>query len=362
MAPFREDTAAFEDAPLVLGAASSSMVLTLVYFSLFRHPLREEELLSYTHFYAISREAGLAAIRNLIDRGILESSGGLLCLRGDWALVKVRAEREARAEAWQPRVSRSIRTLSRLPFLRGLFISGSLSKGTQDPDGDIDFLVVTAPNRLWTARFFVSILLKLKPRAHRSNYCVNYFLSEDHLPIPDRTLFSATEIAFLKPALNPEVCAAFFEQNDWIRTFYPNWTPPEGPKPARRASRFQRLLEWPLAGALGDLFEARISRWYFKRIGRYMDHLPPGKTPADFRVGPKEYKGHDRGRHEQTQRGWHERVHRLEADLGIRLIRWPWAMTLATRGGVPAIIRPRGTSPRSVMPLKVTGRRALPPR
>jgi len=325
MTPFRPDNAEHADSPFYLAAASSSMVLTLAYFSIFRHPLREEELLTYTHFYAISREEGRAAIRSLLDQGILESCEGLLCLSGDRHQVPIRMEREARAMQWQPRVRRSIRVLSHLPFLRGLSISGSLSKGTQDPDGDIDFLVLTAPNRLWTARFCASLLLKLLPKTQRENFCLNYFLPEDRLSIQDRTLFSATELAFLKPVLNGELLAAFFELNPWVARFYPNWEPPQEGTPGLGRSLLRRLAEWPLSGALGDRVEARISRWFIHRLNRQMRVMPMGQSSAEVRLDARVYKGHTKGNHGKTRQAWQERVERLETELDIRLIRWPWA-------------------------------------
>ncbi len=361
MNTYRRDSTAFKDDPLVLGAASSSIVMTLAYFSLFQHPLLEEELLTYSHFYAISREDALAAIRSLVARGILETHDGLLCLHGEGALARIRAERVARAAPWHQKSLRSIQVLSRLPFLRGLFISGSLSKGTQDPNGDIDFLLLTAPNRLWTARFFASLLLKLMPRSHRCNYCLNYFLPEGQLEIPDRTLFSATEVAFLKPVLNARTCAAFFEQNTWTRTFYPNWQPPTGPPSAPPSSVFQRAFEWPLAGHLGNLFESWISRWYENRL-RTMSQLLPPKAAADFRYGPSEYKGHNKGRHDQIRQRWVERVNGLEADLGICLIRWSWTLRASWKP-LPRPLRSqraREQFTRRLVPLKITGWRLQP--
>lgn len=325
MTPFRPNNAEHADSPFYLAAASSSMVLTLAYFSIFKHPLREEELLTYTHFYAISREEGRAAIRSLLDQGILESCDGMLCLSGDRSLVAIRMERETRAMQWQPRVRRSIRVLSHLPFLRGLSLSGSLSKGTQDPDGDIDFFVLTAPNRLWTARFCASLMLKLMPRAQRENFCLNYFLPEDRLAIQDRTLFSATELTFLKPVLNGELLAAFFELNAWVTSFYPNWEPAEEDTPGLRRSLLRRLAEWPLSGAFGDRVEARISRWFIQRLNRQMRVMPMGQSSAEVRLDAGVYKGHTKGNHGKTRQAWHERVDRLETELDIRLIRWPWA-------------------------------------
>jgi hypothetical protein len=347
MTPVSHDNALTEDSSFHLAAASSSMVLTLAYFSLFKHPLREEEILTYTHFYAISREEGQAAIRSLLEQGILESHEGMLCLRRDAPLVAIRAEREARAIQWQSRVKWSIRVLSHLPFLRGLSVSGSLSKGTQDVDGDIDFFLLTAPNRLWTARFFAALMVKLLPKSKKINFCLNYCLPEDRLSIPDRSLFSATEVAFLKPVLNPDLFCAFFELNQWVKTYYPNWESPTDAVPDLRYSVLQRIAEWPLSGALGDWVETRISRWFIQRLNWRMSALPRGRCATDVRLGAEVFKVHTKGNHGKTHQGWEERVKQLEADLGLRVTKWPWAEAWTSWKPVNRVLEFPGWSNRS---------------
>jgi hypothetical protein len=362
MTPTRLNSAVPDDSPLFLAAATSSVVLTMAYFSSFRHPLCEEELLTYTHFYTLSTKEGQEAIRSLLQLGILESNGKMFYLPGDAALSEIRAEREARAAKWQPRVLRSIRVLSHLPFLRGLSISGSLSKGTQDLDGDIDFFVLTTPDRLWTARFFASLLLKVLPKSKKVNFCLNYFLPENRLFIPDRTLFSATEVTFLKPVLNGDLFRAFFEQNQWVKNFYPNWTPATGDVPHHRHTFLQRIAEWPLSGAFGNLVESWISRWFIRRLNRSLEALPQGQSTTEVRLGPKEYKGHTKGHQEKTRQQWQQRIDRLEVDLGIRLIRWPWSEAWARRNPESDSAQlpcPPDVRPVAVFPLKVTARRVL---
>ena len=50
--------------------------------------------------------------------------------------------------------------LARTPFVRLLAVGNSVAMGTATELSDIDFFVVTAANRLWTARFFLLIKAK----------------------------------------------------------------------------------------------------------------------------------------------------------------------------------------------------------
>ena len=53
------------------------------------------------------------------------------------------------------------RLISKFPYVEGVGISGSLSKGYYDDDGDIDFFIITSPKRLWIARTFLILYKKL---------------------------------------------------------------------------------------------------------------------------------------------------------------------------------------------------------
>jgi hypothetical protein len=205
-------------------------------------------------------------------------------------------------------------------------------------------------------------MTKVLPKSKKVNFCLNYFLPEDRLFVPDQTLFSATEVAFLKPVLNGDLFSAFFEQNQWVKTFYPNWVPPTGGVPDLRHDFLQRIAEWPLSGAFGNLVESWISSWFIRRLNRSLEALPQGQSTKEVRLGPKEYKGHTNGHHEKTRQRWQHRVDGLEANLGIRLIRWPWAESWAPRSAKADsnhLPGPSGIVSIPVLPLRVTGRRVL---
>jgi len=309
----------------MLGTDTSSLVLTLAYFSIFQHPLREEELLSNAHFVPMPSSVGRDAIHTLVRQGILERSEGFVCLRGENALAGIRADRTGRATMWQKHIEPAVQTISQIPFLRGLLISGSLSKGTQDVDGDIDFLVLTTADRLWTARFFASLQLRFIPKYKWTHYCLNYWLPENNLFVSDRTLFSATEIAFLKPVMNADLCKKFFEENNWVKSFYPNWKPPEDLVATRKPSYGKQLLEWLLSGSLGDLFESRVRRWLMNRYKRIIHRYQSDQAGnTDARIEFSEIKGHGKARNKGYKRKYYERLDALESELGIHLNRWAW--------------------------------------
>ena len=110
---------------------------------------------------------------------------------------------EARARAALPRADRWSRFIARFPYVRGVAVSGTLSKGVMKEGDDLDYLVFTEPDRVWFCRLLLMGFKKVFLFNSHHRFCVNYLLAEDHLEIPDRDLFTATEIAWLLPMVNP---------------------------------------------------------------------------------------------------------------------------------------------------------------
>src|SRR5690606_3777846 len=85
--------------------------------------------------------------------------------------------------------------ISQFPFVRGVMASGSLSKGYADEKSDIDFFIITIPNRLWIARTLLVLYKRIFLLNSHKFFCVNYFVDEKHLGIEEKNLFTATELA-----------------------------------------------------------------------------------------------------------------------------------------------------------------------
>ena len=94
------------------------------------------------------------------------------------------------------------RSIKRFPFVRAVFLSGELSKNISSDDGDIDFMIVTEKNRLWICRTLLTFFKKIFLFNQKKYLCINYFVDEEHLHLPKKNIFTATEIAHVKPLFN----------------------------------------------------------------------------------------------------------------------------------------------------------------
>jgi len=147
---------------------------------------------------------------------------GFYMTQDDPSQIIRRTDGNARAAELLPIGYRIGRLLGKFPFVRGVGISGSLSKDFADDQADIDFFIITKTNRLWVARTILHALKKLSFLAGKQHwFCMNYFIDEEALFMPEQNLFIATEVITLKP-VSGKAIASFFAANNWAMDYFPN--------------------------------------------------------------------------------------------------------------------------------------------
>ncbi len=115
-------------------------------------------------------------------------------------MVKRRQQGNLRAEQLLPKAMKIGRFLSVFPYVRGIGISGSLSKMYAHEKADFDFFIITKANRLWIARTFMHLFKKLTFLTGKQHYyCMNYYLDEKALKLRDQNIYTAVEAITLIP-------------------------------------------------------------------------------------------------------------------------------------------------------------------
>lgn len=271
--------------------AERALLRTLLYYHAFRFPLRLEELRRLAERPWAHPEEPEAALAGLVARGLVAREGSLF-LVGDPAQAREREAGERAAERVLPRALRRARLIGRFPFVRGVALSGTLSKGVHHPGDDVDFFAITAPGRVWICRTLLMTFKKLFLLNSHRLFCVNYLVDQESLTIPERNLFTATEIAWLRPALGARALDAFLAANRWVEERLPNWRPAavEVGEPAQ--GRLARAVERAVAGSRGDRLDARcraLVAWHNRR--RYA-HLPREVYDVALRTEPHASKHH----------------------------------------------------------------------
>ncbi len=288
---------------------AGAVVRTLSYFDIFQHPLTREELLRFCPLPAEDVDTSLAALRM---EGLVHVLDGHYALHPLQAQLRQRRENEKRAEGRMSKAIRMSRFIGGFPFVRGVMLSGSMSKGVLAVDGDIDYFVITAPGRLWVARTLLIAYKKLFLLNSRRDFCVNYFVDTDHLAIEDRNLFTATEVVTLKPTFGKATCEAFFAANGWAFDHFPNLqqgtvcTGDPGPR------KHKSLGERVLGARVGEHIDDLCMRLTFLRWKRKFGHLDAKTFELALRTRKYVSKHHPQSFQQRVLGALDERMERFE--------------------------------------------------
>jgi len=166
--------------------------------------------------------------------------------------------RQSRSRFSKPKVKlahRISRYLRFIPTIKLIAITGALSMANSHQHDDIDLIIITKKNRLWLTRLFSILLLEILQLRRRpqdkqttNKICLNLFLDESslQLPLSQRNLYTAHEVAQIKPIFNTQsTYQNFLNQNSWVKTYLPNaiTITKSPPKPSIFAFDFFNWLE-----------------------------------------------------------------------------------------------------------------------
>jgi hypothetical protein len=251
----------------------SSILKAIAYFDLFNYPLAIEDILFFldteVEDYPVKRE-----LDALVKEGCLFRTGPYYSLQNDPALADRRNLSHKRADALIPIAERGARLVFQFPFVRGVFISGSLSKHCAEEKEDVDYFIVTSANRLWIARTFMHLFKKLTYLlGHQHRYCMNYYVDEEALEIREKNIFTATELITLIAASGNGGIISFFKANEWTTRFYPryhrrNRVSLGTPRSSLLKRTCERLLNNRIGDRLDDYFRKVTERRWKKKEDR----------------------------------------------------------------------------------------------
>lgn len=251
---------------------------TLAYFDHFSYPLTIEDLCLFACQNYDPSEIE-RAVNELISRGIIFRFKQFYSLQNNRALVDKRLKGNRMAIQQLVIAEKAARLLSRFPFVVAVAVSGSLSKYYADENTDIDFFIITKANRLWIARTFMHLFKKLTFLIGKQHwFCMNYYVDEEGLEIPEKNIFTAMEIVTLLPMQGFGNFKNFNEANQWTKDYFPAHHPKL--KTERQIKKgfgckcFERIFD----SGFGDI----IDQWLMKATDkRWKKKTESGKVNAD---------------------------------------------------------------------------------
>jgi len=268
------------------------------------------------HRYLVGQPADLQSIISLLPDERrpdhqLSHTGNYICLHGREELAGVRRQRERISRHLWPKARLYGSLIASLPFIRMVAVTGSLAVDNPEMQGDIDYLLVTAPGRVWLCRA-LAILVVRWACLHGDRLCPNYVLSAEHLENSQKDLYNAHELTQMVPLAGMQTYFKMRHVNRWTSEFLPNASgvPAHTLSEPRRNIRASlgRSTETPLSGRLGN----RLEQWEMARkVSRFSQQAAANEETgfcADW------CKGHFDQHASRSMEAFHERLAALGLD------------------------------------------------
>jgi hypothetical protein len=271
----------------------AAILRTVLYADVFNFPMTAVEI---HHFLIADAPASLKQIQATLAasarlREILHVQGDYIIYGGRDELIGLREAREQASQHLWPLARRYGIWLARLPFVRMVALTGALAvRNAASGDDDLDYMIVTAPHRVWLARAFAVVLVRLG-RLQGVEICPNYLLAETALEQERHDIFIAHEVAQMVPLYGHALYHKLRAENSWVRQYLPN---ADGVFHAESEGSIgtiwafiKRLLENVFTGRIGNILE----NWEYRRKLRRFNH-DMQKPHSSAKLDSEQVKGH----------------------------------------------------------------------
>ncbi|MBC7696508.1 MAG: nucleotidyltransferase domain-containing protein [Burkholderiales bacterium] len=293
---------------------------TLLYFDVFNYPLKFNEVF-YNMPVRISKEDLSDNLQCLIEEGFIKEEKSFYLLSSSSVdIIDRRLKGNAEASETMHKAYYFSKKIASFPFISGVCISGSLSKNYYDEHSDIDYFVITKANRLWICRMVFILYYKTLSKKEKNNYCLNYFISEADLLIPDKNDFVATELAYLLPTVNYSMYKRVLKENSWYKKKFlnkgelPDLNCIEPPNPW-----YKKAIEFMFYGKFGDRVDDQLLYITLKHWQRKYPELSQEDFELQFRSRKNVCKYHSKGHQNKVLLLWEEKIKLFEKKFDVSL-------------------------------------------
>jgi len=245
------------------------ILAALAYFDLFDYPLTQSEIFLFLR-NSCTHEEFADSLHQLTSENHVIRFDEFYTLQENYSLVTRRHRGNLRAKKMLETAQKIAGLLSLFPFVRGVAVSGSLSKNFADENSDIDFFIITAKNRLWLARTFMHCFKKITFLFKKQDwFCMNYYVDEEMLQIKEKNIYTAIEVATLLPLRGIAAFEDFYADNAWCKDFLPNHGMKVSYLQETKQSIFKKIIEVGFNNKPGNfldniLMKITTHRWALK--------------------------------------------------------------------------------------------------
>lgn len=204
-----------------------NILQTLIYSDIFRFPLTKDEIWKYLIGKSVSKRLFQRQLY-LLPESYHTNEWFHLPEKEDY--IRDRKEKFAWNNEKIKRAKFFSNVLSIIPTIAFIGISGSVAAYNANKEDDIDLFFITFKNTLWLTRLSIVAMLAILKVGRRKNekkiadkICTNFFIDEENLEIMDKNIYSAHEVALLKPLFQrDDMYSKFITSNFWVKDILPN--------------------------------------------------------------------------------------------------------------------------------------------
>jgi predicted nucleotidyltransferase len=281
-----------------LSLLDRAVLVTVAYTDQFSYPLILDEVVSRCLIQEIPRGVSIneieQSLKRLIQRHFLESltleHDTFFFLPGRKGVVSARKRAEAAAAEKQHEIQTVLTFLKKLPCLSAVYITGSQAMNSATLQSDIDFMMITTPNRLWLTRVIVSLFAQLHGKRRSWNkeepgsWCFNLWLDADHLQVHSSKQDSYRAYEVYQAQLlydRDHVAEKFLQENAWVSTYlnaYSDGMKSTSQKQQRSTGLFNQFfsgIDW-IAWKIQEAYMARHRT--VEKVGRGFAFFHPRDT------------------------------------------------------------------------------------
>ena len=259
-----------------------SILKTIAYFDIFSRPLKEKEIFENLQKINDRKEVSFfkfkQILQNLELKKNIENKDNLYFLKGEKNIIEQRKNREETSERNWKKLEKISKKINHIPCLRRVFVSGSLAINNSNEKSDIDLLIIASASRIFTIRFFLTLLLDIigerrQPGKIAGKICLNHYLTEDNLKVTFPSLYNAYTYFHLLPIIDRgRVFEKFRKENNWIKDYILFWEKKfKAPFQIKKDLKTAKFLEKILLGNFGNWLEKRFKE---SQLKRKKEHYP----------------------------------------------------------------------------------------
>lgn len=295
-----------------------ALLRSIMYFDVFDYPITSEEALAFAPVL-VDKRVHEAALENLLAEKMIFQLGKFYSIRNNHELEERRLRGNLLADVKMKTARKYARLISSFPFVRGVLLSGSISKGFMDENSDIDYFIITEAKRLWIVRSALAVFRRVFLFNSHKNLCTNYFIDTENLFIPDHNIFTATELCTLKPMYGQRAIQKFQDANPWALRILPQG------KFDNAASSNETFLIKQIAERIFSFASMdKFNRWLMGRSSafwkrKYSDVIGDSDFDIAFRSREGVSKSHPRFFQKRALKCFEEKIQNFETQRGIDL-------------------------------------------